>query len=129
MGDPRWPNLTFGKEIGSPAMTTRGLVESDFIRICTFIDKAINIAKEVSKGISSKSNGFVGICQEYNILFIVSIINRYKIERLQRDGGRRLKTSTANGSEKGSHPVFHQFPRHRLASTRQLPSQHPITTS
>ncbi|TPX34853.1 glycine hydroxymethyltransferase [Synchytrium microbalum] len=45
--------IPFGLRMGSPAMTTRGLVESDFTKITTFIDQAIKISKDVSKGLSS----------------------------------------------------------------------------
>ncbi|TPX38528.1 glycine hydroxymethyltransferase [Synchytrium endobioticum] len=45
--------IPFGLRMGSPAMTTRGLVESDFTRLCAFIDRGISIAKDVSRGLPS----------------------------------------------------------------------------
>ena len=36
-----------GLRVGSPAMTSRGAVESDFVQIAEFVDRAINIAVEV----------------------------------------------------------------------------------
>lgn len=40
--------VTFLVDAGTPAITTRGLVESDIDRVVDFIDRAIKIAKEVS---------------------------------------------------------------------------------
>lgn len=37
-----------GLRVGSPAMTTRGLVESDFDRICEFLDRSIKLASEIN---------------------------------------------------------------------------------
>jgi glycine hydroxymethyltransferase len=41
--------------MGSPAMTTRGLVEADFEQVTAFVDLAIQIAIDVYKEISSAS--------------------------------------------------------------------------
>lgn len=38
-----------GIRIGSPAMTTRGCVEKDFIQIMNFLNKGTEIASKVSK--------------------------------------------------------------------------------
>lgn len=36
-----------GMRIGTPAMTTRGFVEKDFVRVADLIDRAIGIAKDL----------------------------------------------------------------------------------
>jgi len=38
-----------GIRIGSPAMTTRGMVEADFVRVANLIDKGVKIAIDVKK--------------------------------------------------------------------------------
>jgi len=38
-----------GLRVGAPAMTTRGLVESDFKQVVEFVDRGINIAQDVKK--------------------------------------------------------------------------------
>ncbi|KAG4304776.1 hypothetical protein PORY_001829 [Pneumocystis oryctolagi] len=43
------PFFPHGLRVGSPAMTTRGLKESDFVTIVEFIHRAINIAKDIQK--------------------------------------------------------------------------------
>lgn len=42
-----------GIRIGSPAMTTRGCKEEDFVQIMKFIDRAT----EITKGINKKAQG------------------------------------------------------------------------
>jgi glycine hydroxymethyltransferase len=37
-----------GLRVGSPAMTTRGLVEKDFDEICEFLDRSVKLAVEVN---------------------------------------------------------------------------------
>jgi glycine hydroxymethyltransferase len=39
--DPRPPKVTSGIRLGTPATTTRGLKESDYVAVATFIDQAI----------------------------------------------------------------------------------------
>ncbi|KAI8322225.1 SHMT-domain-containing protein [Martensiomyces pterosporus] len=46
-----------GLRMGTPAMTTRGLKEQDFVQIAEFVDRAVGIASEVGKGVSSKKFG------------------------------------------------------------------------
>ncbi|KAI8930295.1 serine hydroxymethyltransferase-domain-containing protein [Entophlyctis helioformis] len=41
--------IPHGLRIGSPAMTTRGLVESDFVTVVDFIDRAIQITIDINK--------------------------------------------------------------------------------
>ncbi|KAJ2656982.1 Serine hydroxymethyltransferase, cytosolic [Coemansia sp. RSA 1200] len=43
-----------GLRMGTPAMTTRGLKESDFERVAEFVDRAVAIAADVSKQVPSK---------------------------------------------------------------------------
>ncbi|KAJ2803629.1 Serine hydroxymethyltransferase, cytosolic [Coemansia helicoidea] len=43
-----------GLRMGTPAMTTRGLVERDFAEIAGFVDRAVGIAQQVSGGVASK---------------------------------------------------------------------------
>merc|ERR1719476_940396 len=38
-----------GLRVGTPAMTSRGLVESDFVKVGQYIGEAVDIAAEVSK--------------------------------------------------------------------------------
>ncbi|KAJ1643154.1 Serine hydroxymethyltransferase, cytosolic [Coemansia erecta] len=43
-----------GLRMGTPAMTTRGLKEADFEQIAAFVDRAVSIAQDVAKDVSSK---------------------------------------------------------------------------
>ncbi|KAJ2157964.1 Serine hydroxymethyltransferase, cytosolic [Coemansia sp. RSA 552] len=43
-----------GLRMGTPAMTTRGLNEADFVTVAAFVDRAVGIAQDVSKGVASK---------------------------------------------------------------------------
>jgi glycine hydroxymethyltransferase len=43
--DPRPPKVTSGLRLGTPALTTRGLKESDLIKVADFLDRAI-LAKD-----------------------------------------------------------------------------------
>lgn len=45
-----------GVRIGAPAMTTRGMGESDFKRIVDYIDFAVNHAKEVQASLPKEAN-------------------------------------------------------------------------
>jgi glycine hydroxymethyltransferase len=47
-GDTK-PMVPGGVRIGTPAMTTRGLVEKDFEKVAEFIDRGINIAIKINK--------------------------------------------------------------------------------
>ena len=63
-GEKLSPNLTSGIRIGSPAMTTRGLKEKDFIKIGLFISKALknkdneNVLKSIKKEVIELTNKF-----------------------------------------------------------------------
>lgn len=43
-----------GLRLGSPAMTSRGLEETDFVKIADFIDRAVKITKDEKEKISGK---------------------------------------------------------------------------
>lgn len=45
-----------GVRIGAPAMTTRGMGESDFARIVQYIDFAVNFAKELQASLPKEAN-------------------------------------------------------------------------
>ncbi|CAE7537813.1 SHM4, partial [Symbiodinium microadriaticum] len=47
-----------GVRIGSPALTTRGLKESDFVQIGSFLESALNIALEIQKTTGKKLKAF-----------------------------------------------------------------------
>ena len=38
-----------GVRVGTPAMTTRGMTEEDFVRVADLIDKGVNIAIDIKK--------------------------------------------------------------------------------
>ncbi|EPY53340.1 glycine hydroxymethyltransferase [Schizosaccharomyces cryophilus OY26] len=45
-----------GIRIGTPAMTTRGFNEQDFVRVVEYIDRAINIAADLQKSLPKEAN-------------------------------------------------------------------------
>lgn len=45
-----------GIRIGAPAMTTRGLGEEDFKKIVNYIDKAVNVAKQIQADLPKSAN-------------------------------------------------------------------------
>lgn len=47
-----------GLRVGTPAMSSRGLVEEDFVRIGSFIGRAVDIAAELQRP-ASASNALV----------------------------------------------------------------------
>lgn len=47
--DPQKPMITSGVRIGTPAVTTRGMKESDMIKIAAFIDEAVNNHEDDAK--------------------------------------------------------------------------------
>ena len=44
-----------GIRIGTPAMTTRGMIEQDFIKIANYVDQGINIAIKIQSYTTSKT--------------------------------------------------------------------------
>ena len=69
--DDKSPFVTSGIRVGTPAITTRGLVEDDMIRIVELIDKAIMNAEneDVLKQIKLEVNKFM----DYRHLFKSSL--------------------------------------------------------
>merc|ERR1739845_270807 len=53
-----------GLRVGTPAMTTRGLDEQDFVRVGEFLGEAVNIASEVQKQSGPKLVDFKKILNE-----------------------------------------------------------------
>lgn len=54
-GDLR-PFVPGGLRIGTPALTTRGLVESDMVKVAGFLDRGIKIAVELNKDVDASKN-------------------------------------------------------------------------
>merc|ERR1712157_113541 len=53
-----------GLRVGTPAMTSRGLVEEDFVKVGEFIGEAIDIASEVQKQSGPKMVEFKKVLKE-----------------------------------------------------------------
>merc|ERR1712039_809003 len=53
-----------GLRVGTPAMTSRGLVEEDFVRVGEFIGEAVDIAAEVQKQSGPKLVDFKKVLKE-----------------------------------------------------------------
>lgn len=47
--DPQKPMITSGVRLGTPAVTTRGMKETDMIKIAAFIDEAVNNCEDDAK--------------------------------------------------------------------------------
>lgn len=45
-----------GLRVGTPAMTTRGLNESDFEKIAEFIDRGVKLTVDIKKKVTGKNN-------------------------------------------------------------------------
>lgn len=48
-----------GIRVGTPAMTTRGMIETDFIKIAHYIDRCVNIAQEIQEKCGKKLEDFM----------------------------------------------------------------------
>ena len=48
-----------GMRIGTPALTTRGFKEADFVQVANFIDRAVNIAKDCQQKTPAPGKVFV----------------------------------------------------------------------
>ena len=48
-----------GVRIGTPALTTRGLKEADFVKVADFLDRAVKIALDVQKTSGKMLKDFV----------------------------------------------------------------------
>jgi glycine hydroxymethyltransferase len=54
-----------GVRIGAPALTTRGMVESDFEKIADFLDRLVNVGLRLQEAAGSKKLvDFVKVCAE-----------------------------------------------------------------
>lgn len=53
-----------GLRVGTPAMTSRGLVEEDFVKIGEFIGSAVDVAVEVQKESGPKLVDFKRLLKE-----------------------------------------------------------------
>merc|ERR1719183_2977801 len=53
-----------GLRVGTPAMTSRGLVEEDFKRVGEFIAEAVDITAEIQKGSGKKLSEFKKVLNE-----------------------------------------------------------------
>lgn len=47
-----------GLRMGSPALTSRGFVEADFEKVAEFVDRGVEIAKEIKKASGPKLKDF-----------------------------------------------------------------------
>lgn len=48
-----------GVRVGAPAMTSRGLVEADFVQIAVFLDRAVQIALKLQAAVGKKLKDFI----------------------------------------------------------------------
>lgn len=66
-----------GVRIGTPALTSRGFKESDFVQVADFLDRAVKLAldiqqksgkniKDFSKALDGHQVGIVRLCPMYN---------------------------------------------------------------
>jgi len=62
--DPRPPKVTSGLRIGTPAVTTRGLKESDLETIADFIDRAL-IAKDDPAQLKRIRGEVAEVCKKF----------------------------------------------------------------
>lgn len=44
--------------MGSPALTSRGFVEKDFVKVAEFVDRAINLTIDIKKSVGGKLKDF-----------------------------------------------------------------------
>lgn len=47
-----------GLRMGSPALTSRGFVEKDFVKVAEFVDRAINLTIDIKKSVGGKLKDF-----------------------------------------------------------------------
>ncbi len=62
--DPRPPKVTSGIRLGTPALTTRGLKESDIERVADFLDRAI-AAKDDSAALAGIRKEVAEFCKKF----------------------------------------------------------------
>jgi glycine hydroxymethyltransferase len=64
LNDPRPPKVTSGIRLGTPAVTTRGLKESDMVTVADFIDRALD-AKDDPAGLGKIRLEVAGFCGKF----------------------------------------------------------------
>jgi glycine hydroxymethyltransferase len=62
--DPRPPKITSGLRLGTPAVTTRGLKESDMPTIATFLDRAL-LAKDNPEELTKIRAEVATLCKKF----------------------------------------------------------------
>lgn len=67
--------------VGTPAITTRGLVETDIDRVSDFIDRAIKLAKEVSTISGPKLVDFKRVLKEDPAIHTKVVALREEVEQ------------------------------------------------
>ena len=55
---------------GAPALTSRGLVESDFVDVMSFLDEAVTIALEAKQQTGTFNFLGMGICSWLTLLYL-----------------------------------------------------------
>jgi glycine hydroxymethyltransferase len=64
LNDPRPPKVTSGIRLGTPAVTTRGLKESDMATVASFIDRAL-AAKDDAVTLAKVRGEVAGFCERF----------------------------------------------------------------
>ena len=64
LNDPRPPKVTSGVRLGTPAVTTRGLKESDMATVASFIDRALG-AKDDSAALTKIRSEVAEFCKRF----------------------------------------------------------------
>ena len=73
-----------GIRIGTPAMTTRGLKEEDFEKIADFIDKGVEIAKDVQQ-VLVRSDVSLDRLENFKEIYAHSKVHQYKVGFLKKE--------------------------------------------
>jgi len=69
-----------GVRIGTPAMTTRKMVEKDFVQISLFLQQALNVAISIQKESGSKLRDFINCMKNYEeIKLLKKNVNKFTI--------------------------------------------------
>jgi glycine hydroxymethyltransferase len=64
LNDPRPPKVTSGLRLGTPAITTRGLKESDMESVCDFIDRGLH-AKDDPAALAKIKGEVAEFCKRF----------------------------------------------------------------
>lgn len=95
-----------GLRIGSPAMTSRGLVEGDFVKVVEFIHRAVVISKDIQKGVGSELSHFLFILVGFFFsLTLITFITRQEIQGFQRRRSRWFIVPGSCSVEEGCHRI------------------------